>query len=107
MAPPPLAEQVIAISGTFSGIGRAAEVAAECAGQTSNERSKKRPAGSAESTRGSTMPPETYSIYGEWMDEIREDSLGTRLVELHPTRAMALASTAAAATLYLFARRRR
>jgi hypothetical protein len=45
------------------------------------------------------MPPETYAVYGDWMDEMRRDSLTTRLFELHPLRTRALASAAGAALL--------
>jgi NADP-dependent 3-hydroxy acid dehydrogenase YdfG len=51
------------------------------------------------------MPPETYAMYGDWTDEMRRDSLGTRLFELHPNRARALVG-AAALTLYAASRRR-
>jgi NAD(P)-dependent dehydrogenase (short-subunit alcohol dehydrogenase family) len=53
------------------------------------------------------MPAETYGVYGEWMDEMRETSLGTKLVELHPTRAKLLTAAASAAAIVAFARRSR
>lgn len=51
------------------------------------------------------MPSETYTIHGEWSDKMRPDSIGTRLFELHPTRARALAAAAAAAALFAVSRR--
>jgi NAD(P)-dependent dehydrogenase (short-subunit alcohol dehydrogenase family) len=53
------------------------------------------------------MPSETYAVYGEFSDKMRRDSLGTRLVEMHPKRARAMAGLGLAALALTMRRRGR
>lgn len=53
------------------------------------------------------MSAETYAVRGQWTDEERRHSIGTRLFELHPHLGRALAGGAAAATAVAVSRRGR